>query len=676
VAIRPTDVRFVSLILVAGLAGVGARLEGRQTASPSVEKLELAVDRIMAHRHYPGATPADAADRRLLADALLSRTDAVRAVAVRAEGRFEDKALVPDVLPFLKDASADVRAEAGNALAMMLRRATPADAAPVLDAILPRVANSADAEPWMYDTLGRLPYSKADADRVEPALVAAAERSTGVEVAERALVNLISRSVARDRTAPPASAVAPATLTFLENRARGGEPWPVRVQAWRALQLLRENKSDLLAVGAGYHCALSPDCGWQVRQIAIELTDPKEAWTAPVLDAARHDPSINVRLSVLRRLATVAPIVGCGTLLGAAGDATEASTFRLEALSLLTPRCPDNASVAARLTPIATVLTRSKTVPDWHEPARALEALAKFDATLAGPLVDAVKSYPVWQVRAAAARAASTMKDEARLLALAKDTTPNVATEALKGLAAMKSAQTTAVAIAALNAPGSDYQLLRESAEALKTRDADRAEVAPLLQALARLTAEKKDTARDPRTSILNRLKTLAAQKDTSGTPWVAATDPVLAGLLADFDPDIAKLDASVIGVVTGHDPEAHPTERAPEQPTEGELKDAPIAATITLGDGSHFEMLLLKNEAPIAVARFVKLVKAGYYTNLTLHRVEPLFVVQGGSPARMNTAAPIASCGTRLVSSTTSPARSVSRRAAAIRPTGSSSSI
>src|SRR5262249_5162896 len=163
-------------------------------------------------------------------------------------------------------------------------------------------------------------------------------------------------------------------------------------------------------------------------------------------------------------------------------------------------------------------------------------------------------------------------------------------------------------ALAALNAPGSDYQLLRESAEALKTREADRTEIGPLQKALVRLTAEKKDTSRDPRTSILNRLKTLAAQKDASGAPWVSSNDGALTALLTDFDPDIAKLAATVLGVASGHEPEIHPTERPAEQPSESELRDAPVSATVTLADGSHFEMTLLSKEAPIAVARFAKL--------------------------------------------------------------------
>ena len=38
-------------------------------------------------------------------------------------------------------------------------------------------------------------------------------------------------------------------------------------------------------------------------------------------------------------------------------------------------------------------------------------------------------------------------------------------------------------------------------------------------------------------------------------------------------------------------------------------------------------------NDAPLAVANFVKLSKSGFYDGLTFHRVLPGFVIQGGCP-------------------------------------------
>lgn len=44
-------------------------------------------------------------------------------------------------------------------------------------------------------------------------------------------------------------------------------------------------------------------------------------------------------------------------------------------------------------------------------------------------------------------------------------------------------------------------------------------------------------------------------------------------------------------------------------------------------------ELRLLPDEAPATVARVVSLALKGHYDGLTFHRVEPTFVLQGGSP-------------------------------------------
>ena len=46
-------------------------------------------------------------------------------------------------------------------------------------------------------------------------------------------------------------------------------------------------------------------------------------------------------------------------------------------------------------------------------------------------------------------------------------------------------------------------------------------------------------------------------------------------------------------------------------------------------------------DEAPIHVAAFMKLARAGFYDGLTFHRVEPGFVVQGGCPQGSGTGGP-----------------------------------
>jgi len=51
------------------------------------------------------------------------------------------------------------------------------------------------------------------------------------------------------------------------------------------------------------------------------------------------------------------------------------------------------------------------------------------------------------------------------------------------------------------------------------------------------------------------------------------------------------------------------------------------------MADGSKIELELLVDDAPMSVARFVALARAGYYDGLTFHRIVPNFVIQGGSP-------------------------------------------
>jgi cyclophilin family peptidyl-prolyl cis-trans isomerase len=57
-----------------------------------------------------------------------------------------------------------------------------------------------------------------------------------------------------------------------------------------------------------------------------------------------------------------------------------------------------------------------------------------------------------------------------------------------------------------------------------------------------------------------------------------------------------------------------------------------PSQAVIELESGA-VTLSLLKDVAPVTIARFTELVRRGYYNGLTFHRVVPNFVVQGGSP-------------------------------------------
>jgi cyclophilin family peptidyl-prolyl cis-trans isomerase len=86
-------------------------------------------------------------------------------------------------------------------------------------------------------------------------------------------------------------------------------------------------------------------------------------------------------------------------------------------------------------------------------------------------------------------------------------------------------------------------------------------------------------------------------------------------------------------------------TEATPATPAASAAAAAPAGAAkkavITLANGGRIEMDLFPDVAPLTVANFAKLAGSGFYNNLTFHRVEPGFVVQGGDPNGNGTGGP-----------------------------------
>jgi cyclophilin family peptidyl-prolyl cis-trans isomerase len=57
------------------------------------------------------------------------------------------------------------------------------------------------------------------------------------------------------------------------------------------------------------------------------------------------------------------------------------------------------------------------------------------------------------------------------------------------------------------------------------------------------------------------------------------------------------------------------------------------LLVVVEMENGRVFRMAFYADQAPLAKARFVRLVAAQYYDGLTFHRVVPNFVIQGGGP-------------------------------------------
>lgn len=592
----------------------------------------------------------------------------VRRAAVRALGRLQRPDQLEAIEATLTDPEARVRVEAANAIGQALqglRTMAPDDGKrrDFLDAAVDALVRTAERHPdpvflgVAARTLGRLPFADSVVPReVERVLVEMGDRTGGgkralvrsdARVAMGIMHGLYGLARARRQTGAPSTAalaamrwatsfgtdsggtsdgkaiaggtVAGGTVTggSVESNAQ------VRRIAWLGLIASGDTSAALVR-------RASRDADEQVRRLGVvaaaALRD--DAARREVIAASLHDPSFLVRFEGVRAYRTLPGPRSCAPLLLATKDANP--HVMLAAIDALGAACDDKDKAAEALRAIVdadnvTRSARSKGETSWHKHARALAALAHVAPGEAIPLLRRDARHPLWQVRLYVARAAAVVRDTLTLTSLAYDSSGNVREAALAGISATIGHVGDQLFTAAL--ASNDYQVVLAAATALQGAPVGATVVPALFSALERITAEQRETSRDPRIALLGRIGELGGARDAGR----------LAPFTSDFDSTVARRAATIMERWTLRRVVATPRPLSPPSEPLSTVIGSELRLMVKMSaanGGGSFVVRLNADEAPLTVARIVRLARSGYYAGLTFHRVEPAFVIQGGSPA------------------------------------------
>jgi cyclophilin family peptidyl-prolyl cis-trans isomerase/HEAT repeat protein len=581
----------------------------------------------LAHRLILAEDARAQSDAELatLRQALTNRDPVVRQQAVRALGRLERPEHIRTITRTLADPNPDVRIEAANAVGQMARGERGVAAA--RSRLVSRARVEKDPRVWgvVAATLGRLPYtSAADVDEAEALIARVLPSASATTIQIDAVLGAVEGLEALARQSGKISRLKPATLEGLRAAsAVDGSPG----DADKLARIRRLATQALTASGAVIRPGLergAADPDDEVRRLTMVAARADVEGREEAINRGLADGNARVRYEAVQSWGAALQKTSCAPLLRALRDPDP--HVSLLAIDLLGNGCPDGELAAAPLQALTATLTSEPR--QWHAPAHALVALATVAPAEARKALPRFMSHATWQVRMYAARAAGPIGAIAELEQLGRDAHDNVREAALRQLMALKRPEAALLALDALTRP--DYQLVLTASRALANSGEKEAAVAALLHALARITAEQRETSRDPRMAILDRLEELASPDGgvIGGGPGVA-----LAPYLVDFDAAVARRTADILRRWQ------QPASAAPRPLARWSIDPAAIDALhgVTLrfvmaGRGA-FDLRLLVDEAPVTALRVATRAREGYYNGLTFHRIAPNFVIQGGSP-------------------------------------------
>ena len=573
-----------------------------------------------------------------LRNGLTSNNALLRHFSARGLGRLEDPAALAVLGRTLTDPDAVVRLTAAGAIAQSVFNADTETAADLLRGRLDEEHEPA-VRGALAQSLGRLrPASTTTIEQTQTTLLDVAQRDAPLETLVPTLRGF--ESLVRTNTDIELAAGVRARLVDFVHYGRGGanptEAEQLESEAmFAAARVRRLALATLNAAGRAdaetVEIALyDPDV--EVRRLAAAAASGVDDLNRQrlLLQIALADTEGQVRYEGLRGYGRLehGP-EGCATITTLVED--DDPNVSLQAIDLLAEGCHEvnvaNPEISA---PSVVNMLRMLVDPPinvsrpvtWHPAAHALTTLAHVHPDAAEQLISVPIVDPIWQVRMYAARAAATIGAIDVLEQLAQDPFPNVADTALRGLDSMIGHAADGAAVEALNSE--DYQRLITAADMLEATEHPDA-LAMLIEALERVTLEKKETSRDPRLAILRRIGELGdADNADSILPYIE-----------DFDSRIAAQAAQVLLSWTGSTVSASPTPLPLAQfPTAEDLINLERARVrIKMQNSGVVEVRLHPYEAPTNVARFARQVRDGHFDGLTFHRVVANFVIQGGSP-------------------------------------------
>lgn len=618
---------------------------------------------------------------------LESGDPAVRAAAVRALGRMEDPSHLDDLNPRLADLDPSVRASAAAAVAQSVLGRDPAAALAMLSA---RIGEERDATALggLATSLGRLAV-EGDArrtvatglakvgDRLLAAPGDASVSSSGAAGAEAdaeptdslladsrwaALLGLARGIEALVRggaglgedagVANPGDQAAGTAARHLEAvtrslaAIRGTAPEEAVAARIRRLAVTALVHAQRMSAQDALRFLTDPDPG--VRRVVVAGADAEQA-DEPGADAGLQaavraglaDLDASVRVAALRAFNRgMRGSDGCGPLFRAFADPDP--HVSAVAIDLAAQPCPD--ADAQREVLLAVAREAGRLGAEWRRPARALHSLAALAPAEAAPFARELARHSSPLARAWAARAATLASDPALLYDLAGDPDPNVRTAALEGLGALEGEAARSAYAAQLGAD--DPLLVMTAVRLLNAHAAGAVPVPALLDALARFTSTRRETVRDVRVALLDGIDAAGGYRQDDLAPY-----------LADFDPLVAARATTLYGAVAsalGTSPDSpdgeqadpgapaavHPTDRIRPPLTPAPLLDAArlqeldrSVVILRMAGLGEIVIALRPRMAATNADRFARLAEAGYFDGLVFHRVEPNFVIQGGSP-------------------------------------------